>query len=211
MENRSFDQYFGTYPGADGIPMNEREADGVPTATATTGPGRLRYPYHDTNYIDQGGPHGHKASMMSYDDGKMDGFITALDAQGNGCMLHPTTRPCPQATHGPQGQPDIMGYKTRREIPNYWDYADHYTLFDHMFAPVDSWTLPSHLYLVSGWSAFCPTCTDPMCCQLRARVPRRRQHSTTSGRARPGAPRRRTSTRAPTSGRRSRGSCTSAA
>ena len=28
QENRSFDSYFGTYPGADGIPMN----DGVPTA-----------------------------------------------------------------------------------------------------------------------------------------------------------------------------------
>ena len=27
QENRSFDQYFGTYPGADGIPMK----DGVPT------------------------------------------------------------------------------------------------------------------------------------------------------------------------------------
>ncbi len=27
QENRSFDSYFGTYPGADGIPMN----NGVPT------------------------------------------------------------------------------------------------------------------------------------------------------------------------------------
>ena len=27
QENRSFDTYFGTYPGADGIPMAERRAD----------------------------------------------------------------------------------------------------------------------------------------------------------------------------------------
>jgi phospholipase C len=161
MENRSFDHYFGTYPGADGIPM----ANGKPTVCQPTATGGCARPYHDMNYIDQGGPHGHKASVTSFDGGRMDGFITALDTYGNGCRLHPTTPPCPEATPGPQGQPDIMGYKTRREIPNYWNYADHYTLFDRMFAPVDSWTLPAHLYLVSGWSAWCPDLKDPMSCQ----------------------------------------------
>jgi phospholipase C len=34
-----------------------------------------------------------------------------------------------------------------------------------MFAPVDSWTLPAHLFLVSGWSAFCPDLDDPMSCE----------------------------------------------
>ena len=48
-----------------------------------------------------------------------------------------------------------MGYHTAREIPNYWAYAKRYTLHDRMFAPTDSWTLPSHLFLVSGWSATC--------------------------------------------------------
>jgi phospholipase C len=41
-----------------------------------------------------------------------------------------------------------MSTLTRQQIPNYWDYADHFTLEDHLFAPVDSWTLPSHLFLV---------------------------------------------------------------
>jgi phospholipase C len=163
MENRSFDHYFGTYPGADGLPM---DAKGDPTVCVPNPrAGGCDRPYHDTNYIDQGGPHGHIASVLSVDGGKMDGFINALYTQGNGCMLHPTTPPCPQATPGPQGQPDIMGYKTRRELPNYWDYADHYVLQDHMFAPVDSWTLPSHLFLVSGWAAFCSNLDDPMSCQ----------------------------------------------
>jgi phospholipase C len=161
MENRSFDEYFGTYPGADGIPMK----NGKPTVCQPMPGGGCAYPYHDNNFIDQGGPHGHKASVMDYNNGKMDGFIKALDIYENGCMLHPTTPPCPEATPGPQGQPDIMGYKTRREIPNYWSYADNYTLFDHMFAPVDSWTLPSHLFLVSGWSAWCPDLNDAMSCK----------------------------------------------
>ena len=34
-----------------------------------------------------------------------------------------------------------------------------------MFAPADSWTLPSHLFLFSGWSALCPDTTDPMSCR----------------------------------------------
>ena len=163
MENRSFDHYFGTYPGADGIPM---DANGNPTVCQPNPrTGTCDYPYHDTNWIDQGGPHGKIASDMSVDGGTMDGFIDALYTQGNGCMLHPDEAPCPEATPGPDGQPDIMGYHTRRELPNYWAYADHYTLFDHMFAHVDSWTLPSHLFLVSGWSAYCPDLKDPMSCR----------------------------------------------
>jgi len=162
MENRSFDHYFGTYPGADGIPM---DADGTPTVCQPNPrTGACDRPFHDTNFIDQGGPHGHIASTISVDGGAMDGFIKALSTQGNGCMLHPTEPPCPEATPGPQGQPDIMGYHTRRELPNYWAYADRYTLFDRMFAPVDSWTLPSHLFMLSGWSAYCPDLNDPMSC-----------------------------------------------
>jgi phospholipase C len=57
-----------------------------------------------------------------------------------------------------------MAYHTKAEIPNYWAYAKHYLLQDHMFAPSDSWTLPSHLFLVSGWAASCTDPHDPMSC-----------------------------------------------
>src|SRR3954467_11159747 len=66
MENRSFDEYFGTYPGADGIPMK----DGKPTVCQPMPAGGCATPYHDNNFIDQGGPHGHKASVMDYNNGK---------------------------------------------------------------------------------------------------------------------------------------------
>ena len=59
---------------------------------------------------------------------------------------------------GPDLQPDVMSYVDRRDIPNYWAYADAFVLQDRMFAPTDSWTLPAHLFLVSGWSA---SCLDP--------------------------------------------------
>jgi phospholipase C len=57
-----------------------------------------------------------------------------------------------------------MSYMDQREIPNYWSLAKHFVLADRMFAPSDSWTLPSHLYLVSGWSAQCTDPHDPMSC-----------------------------------------------
>jgi phospholipase C len=63
-----------------------------------------------------------------------------------------------------------MGYHDAREIPNYWSYAEHYLLQDRMFAPSDSWTLPSHLFLVSGWSALCSDPWDPMSCESSARL-----------------------------------------
>jgi phospholipase C len=65
---------------------------------------------------------------------------------------------------GPQGQPDVMSYLTKREIPNYWTYAKEFLLQDHLFAPADSWTLPAHLFLVSAWAAHCTDARDPMSC-----------------------------------------------
>ena len=53
------------------------------------------------------------------------------------------------------GTPDVMGYHTGAEIPNYWAYAHDFVLQDHMFEPVASWSLPAHLYMVSEWSAYC--------------------------------------------------------
>jgi phospholipase C len=57
-----------------------------------------------------------------------------------------------------------MGYHDAREIPNYWSYARHFVLQDHMFAPENAWSLPEHLGLVSAWSASCRTVHDPMSC-----------------------------------------------
>jgi len=155
LENRSFDHYFGTYPGADGAPKNACIPDPML--------GRCVSPYHSGDLTNLGGPHGQASSRIDVDDGKMDGFVRSLsvgpdthcllDRQGPGCAEN----------FGPQGEPDVMAWHNRREIPNYWAYADEFVLHDHMFAPTDSWTLPSHLFLVSAWSAHCET-DRPMSC-----------------------------------------------
>jgi len=167
QENRSFDHYFGTFPGADGIPMK----GGRPSVCAPDPKGGCAHPYHDTDLIDAGGPHTEEASAIDVNGGKMDGFVRALRVR-DGCAERAGSN-CPRVKRGPRGQPDVMGYHTAAEIPNYWAYARRYTLHDHMFAPVDSWTLPSHLFLVSGWSASCSDPADAMTCRSDLRLPGR--------------------------------------
>ena len=76
QENRSFDSYFGTFPGADGIPMRDGVAQVcVPNEETKT----CVRPYHDTNDEDTGGPHGAKAADLDIDGGKMDGFVDVMN------------------------------------------------------------------------------------------------------------------------------------
>ena len=162
QENRSFDNYFGTFPGADGIP----DGTCIPDPKVQ----RCLHPYHDENVFDRGGPHNERASRLTIDKGKMDGAVVALRAIGNACRFNPARPGCDQAIPGPNGTPDVMGYHNAHEIPNYWTYAQRFTLQDHMFAPSDSWTLPAHLYLVSAWSATCHD-LDPMQCRSDQKFP----------------------------------------
>src|SRR6266851_7562881 len=132
QENRSFDSYFGTFPGADGIPMRH----GVPTVCVPNPAGGCAQPYHDTADVNGGGPHGEVNAVADINHGKMDGFIRERDAAKASCRI-----PDDPACSG-NSVPDVMGYHTAAEIPNYWAYAKNYVLQDHMFEPVKSWSLP---------------------------------------------------------------------
>jgi phospholipase C len=153
QENRSFDSYFGTYPGADGIPVN----NGVPTACIPNPRGPCVRPYHDTADVNGGGPHGEADAVADVDNGRMDGFIEQRDQAKSTCKVADDPACSVGAT------PDVMGYHTGAEIPNYWTYANDFVLDDHMFEPVKSWSLPDHLYMVSAWSAKCRN-RSPMSC-----------------------------------------------
>ena len=156
QENHSFDNYFGTFPGADGIPMkNGFPAVCVPDPAS----GQCVRPYHDSSLSDQGGPHGAASATNDIDHGKMDGFIIQMrQAMIEACGPIASIG-CAHADR----PPDVMGYHDQREIPNYWAYARGYVLQDHLFAPDASWSLPTHLFIVSGWSAKCAS-KDPLSC-----------------------------------------------
>ncbi len=163
QENRSFDHYFGTYPGADGIPT---DADGSfkPCVPDKYLGGGCVHPYVSHAFDQDGGPHGRANSIADVNGGKMNGFVNSLRPRPSFCWMDPHQARCKDYL-GPQGQPDVMSTLPRSVIPNYWAYADDYVLQDHMFAPTDSWTLPSHLALLSAWAAYCPQVYDPMSCR----------------------------------------------
>jgi phospholipase C len=155
QENRSLDEYFGTYPGARGIP------GGVCVPDPQNG-GCVK-PFHDPHDENHGGPHGTKAFEGDIDGGLMDGFVgeaeTTKKCRGG---TDPECTPCKAQGEAEAraaksgGCNDVMGYHDAREVPNYWTYAKDFVLQDNMFEAASAWSLTEHLYMVSAWSARCP-------------------------------------------------------
>jgi phospholipase C len=143
QENRSFDSYFGTYPGADGIPIGTALPNPVTGAPVPS--------YHDTGDINRGGPHIWSNAEGDIDGGKMDGFV-AQAYRGVGPLAVPATAPFDPLATPARDPRDVMGYHDWREIPNYWNYAGLYVLQDRLFESVASYSLPAHLYMLAAQS-----------------------------------------------------------
>jgi len=161
QENRSFDNYFGTYPGANGIP----EGTCVPLDPAQPQDGCVA-PFHDVHAHNAGGPHLATSAQADLDDGinqdLMDGFVyqqAATFKQTCGAK----GPYCGEIENGVQRN-DVVGYHTADEIPNYWAYAQHFVLQDQLFAGVRDWSYPSHLGLFSEWVARCTNQHDATTC-----------------------------------------------
>jgi phospholipase C len=122
QENRSFDHYFGTYPGAEGLPP------GVCIPNPAGGP--CAAPFHDSAAVNQGGAHNWANALNCIDGGLMDGFIAGSS----------------------QKPGDLLGWHDYREIPNYWNYASLYILQDRLFESITSYSLPAHLYMLAAQS-----------------------------------------------------------
>ncbi len=156
QENRSFDQYFGTYPGADGIPRDKHGKFTVcmPDPAKHT----CVKPYLETADVNSGGPHMYVDAVADINHGKMNGFIASREAG----HLDTSTLAC--ALKGQPGCDDVMSYHNGKQLKNYWAYAKNFVLQDHMFEPNLGWSQIAHLYLVSGWSAKC-TPNKPKTCK----------------------------------------------
>lgn len=155
QENRSFDSYFGTYPGANGFPTTDGKFN---LCVNDPQSGKCIYPYHDPADKNFGGPHGKANAAGDIDGGRMDGFIFQAEGGRKGCNKQ-FNRGCRASA-----TLDVMGYHDAREIPNYWAYAGNFVLQDNLFEPNASWSLPQHLYMVSEWSARCRQADNPMSC-----------------------------------------------
>jgi len=107
--DRSFDNYFGAYPGADGL----ASAHCQPQAPGKSG-GCVE-PFSLNGQAVP--PLGATPAMIAkqYDGGKLDGFVSALQSVG----LDGTK---------------AMGYYDQRDLPAYWRAASQYVLFDRFFS-----------------------------------------------------------------------------
>ena len=126
QENHSFDNYFGTYPGADGIPAGTcmpLRPDNPEKGCVQ--PHRLgEVPLRDHS-------HDLKTAQRQLDGGKMDGFVRALQVrQQDGAVA--------------------MGYYDRRDLPFHWAVADQYVLFDRFFSSSLQGGDANHSFWVSG-------------------------------------------------------------
>jgi phospholipase C len=169
QENRSFDSYFGTFPGANGIPMDDA---GNPTVCVPVADGGAWdftdcvRPFHDVHNYNAGGPHGAPDFLTAVDDGAMNGFLVAIPPVGvepAACDGQTNPVACTTAVADGVARHDAVGYHTANEIPNYWKYAQTFTLNDNLFQSDSSFSFPSHLYIVSGWSAICANTSAASC------------------------------------------------
>ncbi len=123
QENHSFDNYFGTYPGANGIPVG------------TCMPSRPRHPelgcvkpFHIGNRAVRDLSHSHRTFRREFRHGHMDGFVSAFGG----------------------GDPISMGHYDDRDLAFYWNIADRYVLFDRFFTSAAGGSVWNHLYWVTG-------------------------------------------------------------
>ena len=127
QENHTFDNYFGTYPGADGIPTGTCMPVDPFDATNT----ECVESYHIGDRPIDDLDHSLSTFELQYNAGKLDGFVYALNQRNQNGSL-------------------AMGYYDGSDLPYYWNLADEYVLFDRFFSSDHGGSFANHMYWVSA-------------------------------------------------------------
>lgn len=161
QENRSFDSYFGTFPGADGL--FSRDAQHTPgfdqkiidaNGSVTTirpfriGPGEK--------------PCGGVSSCFAADTDDVDhshtGIVAKMDIQ-NGAPKMDLFALTEERRYSPAGKPSpqakqfgelTMAYEDCDTIPLLWQYAHKFVLFDHIFQEMTGPSTPGNLAIIGA-------------------------------------------------------------
>lgn len=124
-ENRSFDQMFGTFPGAAGA------------TTGTLSTGQVIPLGHTSDRTPRDISHTYSNATTSIDNEKMDQFD----------LINDTSSQCDV-----NGDYLCMTQHVQGDIPNYFSYASSFTLADHMFSSLKGPSMPNHLYSIAAQS-----------------------------------------------------------
>jgi phospholipase C len=159
QENHSFDNYFGTYPGANGfpaglaVPINPGQKDSGSVAPYHLDVAQPVWIVGDELPPGVSGPddlgtlsdNGSQPPFPFYNEsivGDLNhSWEVAHAAYDNGKM---------DGFVAAEKRTLTMGYYDRNDIPYYWDYADHFVLDDNFFSSLMGPSFPNHLYIASG-------------------------------------------------------------
>jgi phospholipase C len=140
QENRSFDSYFGTFPGADNLATEEARTHGFrqydPIGKTWVTPFAVTAPdVADPN-------HAREVLIAKAADGHMDRFVTEEEEN----LLHYGAPPAYARQLGLLN----MAYEDCRTIPFLWFYAHHFALYDHIFQAMYGPSTPGNIDLIAG-------------------------------------------------------------
>jgi phospholipase C len=144
QENRSFDDFFATFPGADGTTYGCIKGRGRVTASRPhRQSGSYDCPSGDTvqqlsegDLISDSLGHEYFSFKKEYDNGRMDGFPDVKRAIGKGHNVRAGTYP--------------YQYVNPQEIAPYWQIAADWVLADHMFTTQGSSSFTAHQDFIAG-------------------------------------------------------------
>ena len=122
-ENHAFDNYFGTFPGVDGISSAVSLPDGRG--------GFVSLHWVNTTWTPDL-PHGRAAMIETYHNGSNDLFAMVAESQARG--LGNVT----------------VSYYDRRQLGYYWSLAENYTIGDRYFHSMLGPTVPNRLFSFAG-------------------------------------------------------------
>jgi phospholipase C len=141
QENRTFDNFFSTFPGANGTTFGCMEPPSGET---------LRRRRHTSSGCPSGDQyvlltkanlaepcdwsHSYRNYLTDYDDGNMDGF--GLEGGGKKCPGKVGTK--------------VYQYVDPKQIAPYWSMAEQYVLGDDMFQTQGSGSFTAHQDLIAG-------------------------------------------------------------
>lgn len=142
MENRSFDHYFGTFPGVRGF--NDPHAMRLPNGRSVfqqpdpSNPDGYLEPYHMSTITTGAAAvpslsHDWRDQHGAWNNGNMDGWL----------VTH-------VASDGAYRGPFTMGYLTKEDIPFHWALAESFTLLDGYHCSVLGQTFPNRAVWMSG-------------------------------------------------------------
>lgn len=162
QENRSFDNYFGTFPKAKGIPSTvlgkTYDCDSNCNCSLNAnGAGKYKFARNPDPEAKTDLPHGNSDFQKSIAN-PVDNGATLSPAD----FLHAACQYIGGNSNTTALQ-DVLGYhvgnSSSDELYNYWQYAKNFLLQDNMFESVPDWSPIEHNYMVSAWNADCASGT----------------------------------------------------